>query len=53
MAHLKTRAIETLKKKRRRVIPRSPVSRNLGNAGAGRRKAKKMGAIARMRTTAA
>ena len=47
MPHLKTRAVETMKKKRRRVIPRAKVTRNMGNTGASRRRLKKQAGIAR------
>jgi len=52
MSKRKTRAIETMKRKRRRVIPRDPVSRNQGNTSAGRTRAKKLAGIARARAAA-
>lgn len=53
MSKRKTRAVETLKKKRRRAIPRDAISRNQGNTGAGRNKLKKLAGIARARVAPA
>ena len=41
------RNVETQKKKARRVIPRSKVTRLLGNTSAARKRLKKMSGIAR------
>ena len=53
MSQRKTRAIEKMKRKRRRVIPRDRLSRNQGNSSAGRTRAKKLAGIARGRAVAA
>lgn len=53
MSQRKTRAIETMKRKRRRVIPRDPITRNQGNSASGRNRAKKLAGLARGRATTA
>ena len=42
MPALKTRAVETAKKKRRRAIPRAKLSRPQGNTAAVRKRLKKL-----------
>ena len=51
MTALKTRAVETAKKKRRRVIPRAKLSRPQGNTSAVRKRLKKLSGFNRAAAT--
>ncbi len=53
MPALKTRAIETAKKKRRRAIPRAKLTRPQGNTSAVRKRLKKLSGLKRAAASAA